>query len=106
MGNVVASTPGAPDGSVAATVTIDPTPLGKVDVEAELGTSNTVQDIGLNATGGTFTLTYGGNTTAPLAYDAPSVTVANALKALAGSTCWRCKPRHCAVRGPRTASGP
>src|SRR5438132_10298822 len=93
MGNVVSSTPGAPDGSVAATVTINPasppplTPLGHVGVEAELATSNRVQDISVNATGGTFTLSYGTgllNTTAPLAFDAPSVTVSNALKKLPG----------------------
>jgi Ca2+-binding RTX toxin-like protein len=84
MGDVISSTPGAPDGSVPGTVTIDKTTLAQISVQAEAGTSNKIQDIAVNATGGTFTLTYGGNTTVPLAFDAPSVTISDALKALPG----------------------
>src|SRR5438132_2807271 len=86
MGNVVSSTPGAPDGSVAATVTIEHSKLGGatgIGVAAEDGTGK-VQYISVNATGGTFTLSYGADTTAPLAFDAPRVAVSNALKALPG----------------------
>ena len=60
MGNVVSSTPGAPDGSVAATVTIEHSKLGGatgIGVAAEDGTGK-VQYISVNATGGTATRIY------------------------------------------------
>ncbi len=46
--------------------------------------SNEVERITVNATGGTFTITYGGETTAPLNYNASATEVREALEALAG----------------------
>src|SRR6185312_4674313 len=83
-GSVVSATPGTADNSVAATVTIDPSTLGGIVITPRAGTDNTVQEIAINAIGGTFTLSYGGGTTAPLAYNAPAVTVENAIEGLPG----------------------
>src|SRR5206468_3691781 len=81
----VSATPGSPDNSVAATVTIDASPLGKATVTAESGTHQQTQDVAVAATGGSFRLSYDGtHFTAPLAFDAPAVTVENAIKALPG----------------------
>ena len=82
MGNVVSSTPGTLDNSIAATVTIDPSKLKTVDVEFEPGTGQLKQDVAVNATNGTFTLSYGGGTTSALPYNAPAVTVENAIRSL------------------------
>src|SRR5207244_593008 len=63
------------------------TTLAQVQVEND-GISNAVQNISVNATGGTFVLTYLDGlvteTTGPLAFDAPAIDVENALKALPG----------------------
>ncbi len=46
--------------------------------------SNEVERITVNATGGTFTITYGGETTGPIEYNASAATVQAALAGLAG----------------------
>jgi len=46
--------------------------------------SNEVERITVNATGGTFTITYGGETTGPINYNASATEVQEALDALAG----------------------
>jgi hypothetical protein len=46
--------------------------------------SNEVETIRVNATGGTFTITYAGNTTGAIAYNASAVEVQAALEALPG----------------------
>jgi len=46
---------------------------------------NVVQEIAINADGGTFTLSYnGGTSSGPLAFDAPAIAVQNAIKGLPG----------------------
>ena len=82
MGLVISATPGAQDGSVAATITINPSQLHHVYVTPDPGSSHTIQQLAINAVGGTFRLSYGLDHTGPLAFDAPSVTIENALKAL------------------------
>ena len=91
MGHVITGTEAITDsnGNVVtpATITIDPSTLGEVAIREATGiTDNSVQDVAVNATGGTFTLTCGGcgSTTPDLAFDAPSVTIENALKTLTG----------------------
>ena len=94
MGKVVTSTPGTLDGSIAATVTIDHShnPLIPfIDVSSENGTKNPTQDVAINGTSGTFTLTYKTHTTGALAFNAPAVTVENALRSIvqaAEGTSW------------------
>jgi hypothetical protein len=56
--------------------------------------SNEVETIRVNATGGTFTITYGGETTAPINYNASAKEVQEALEALPGL-----KPGDIAVTG-------
>jgi hypothetical protein len=46
--------------------------------------ANEVESIRVNATGGTFTITYAGNTTAPIAYNASAAEVQAALELLPG----------------------
>ncbi|HET7129920.1 MAG TPA: hypothetical protein VFJ93_12675, partial [Gaiellaceae bacterium] len=82
MGQVVSSTPGTTNGAVAATVTIEHASLGTIGLSVDAGTSNTVQTISVNAISGTFKLTYNGVSTDALAFDAPAVTVQDALRAL------------------------
>ena len=78
------------DGNVVtpSTITIDPSTLAQVSITQPSGVSdNSVQEIAINAIGGTFTLTCGGcGTTPDLAFNAPAVTIENALKALLGRT--------------------
>ncbi|HEX9504623.1 MAG TPA: hypothetical protein VGA62_01335, partial [Acidimicrobiia bacterium] len=81
MGHVVSSTPGTDDNSVAATVTIDPSTIPRIKID-QVKVDHTVQDIEINAIGGTFTLTYDGQTTGSLPFNAPAVDVENQLKAL------------------------
>src|SRR5262245_60849365 len=50
------------------------------------GGSDEVQEVTVEAVGGTFTLTFGGNTTTALAFDASAADVETALEALAGIT--------------------
>ena len=82
MGHVISSTPGTLDNSTAATVTIEHSRLATIDIEQEAGTGPAQQDIAVNATSGTFRLSYNGVFTGALAYNAPSVTVENALRTL------------------------
>jgi Ca2+-binding RTX toxin-like protein len=82
MGHVVSSTPGTLDNSVAATVTIEHSQLATIGLSIDAGTSNTVQTISINAISGTYKLRYGAGTTDALAFDAPAVTVQDALRAL------------------------
>jgi hypothetical protein len=68
-------------------VTIPICPSGAYGAQVELtcpAPSNEVQTVGITGspTGGTFTLTYAGQTTAPIAYNADAQTVENALEAL------------------------
>ncbi len=94
MGSVVVSTDTPPD--PAATVTIDASPLrgigtcanetpafdpGCVDGDS---THNEVQYLDVRATGGTFTLTFGGQTTDPIAFNASALQLELALEALGG----------------------
>ena len=58
MGNVISATPGTLDNAVAATITIEHSRLGKIEISAEAGTDNNVQTIAVNAISGTFRLTY------------------------------------------------
>src|SRR5207249_1399525 len=81
---VVSATPGSQNPTVAATLTIDSSTLGKVNVSSQTGSANTVQTIAVNANGGTFTLSYGGGTSAALPFDAPAVRIENAIKSLPG----------------------
>jgi len=86
MGHVVSSTPGTPNNTVAATVTVDPSTLAQVGIES-MTADNTIQDVIVDAIGGTFTLTYGGMTTlVSLPFNAPAIAVENALKALSTVT--------------------
>ena len=80
MGLVITSTPGTLDNTIAATVTIEHSQLATISIEADVGTNNSVQEVAVNATTGTFTLSYNGHTTGALAFDAPSVTVEDALR--------------------------
>ena len=83
MGNVISSTPGTVDNSVAATVTIEgASKLSTVETSIEDGTHNAVQTISINAISGLYKLTYNGVSTPELAFDAPAVTVQDALRAL------------------------
>lgn len=71
-----------PIGSFITKSTTDPT---KVKVYAGTGTNaNAVQTVTITGTptGGTFTLTYAGQTTAPIAFNASAAVVLNALVAL------------------------
>lgn len=52
------------------------------NVAAEGGSTNEVQTVTIDATGGTFTLTYDGQTTATIAFDASAATVDTRLTAL------------------------
>lgn len=79
-------------GAYAATdvnlITVDGTNLtggGSVTVETVTeggGLSDEVQSFGFNGTGGTYTLSFGGQTTSALAHDATAATVQAALEAL------------------------
>ena len=51
--------------------------------DAAYAPRNEKQQVRVRATGGTFTLSFGGETTAPIAYNAPPATVQAALRALA-----------------------
>ena len=83
MGRVISSTPGTTDGTIAATVTIEHSTLPSVSVSPEPGTNNTVQTIAVDAISGTFEVNYGTSAySAPIAWDAPAVTVENALRKL------------------------
>jgi len=83
MGAVVSATAGSLDNTTAATITIDPSTLGGVQVTRSA--DNVVQEIAINADGGTFTLSYnGGTSSGPLAFDAPAIAVQNAIKGLPG----------------------
>src|SRR5258708_23350992 len=82
MGHVVSGTPGTQDNTVAATVTINPSVLGTIAFTDVSGFF--VQDIAVNATAGTFTLTYGGVTTNPLKHTAPAAAAEQSLKTAAG----------------------
>ena len=60
MGLVITSTPGTLDNTIAATVTIEHSQLATISIEADTGTNNSVQEVAVNATTGTFTLSYNG----------------------------------------------
>lgn len=53
-----------------------------VDVTSTTAATNEVQTLTVDATGGTYTLTFGANTTAPIAYNADAATVESALRGL------------------------
>lgn len=53
-----------------------------LDVTATTAAVNEVQEVVVDATGGTFTLTFDGQVTSALAFDAPTATVQTALRAL------------------------
>ncbi len=83
MGRVITSTPGTTDGTIAATVTIEHSSFPAISVAPENGTNNTVQSIQVNAISGNFEVKYGTSSfSAPIAWDAPAVTIENALRAM------------------------
>ncbi|MDX6471351.1 MAG: large repetitive protein, partial [Gaiellaceae bacterium] len=81
MGTVASSTPGSADGSIAATVTISHSSLATAPVVAE-NPARTVQDISVNAIGGSFTVSYGGATPVTVPFGTPSVTLQDILRAM------------------------
>ena len=92
MGKVVDGTEAVQDtnGNVVtpATITIDPSTLAEVSITEQAGvTDESVQEIAVNAIGGTFKLgctTCGHTTTGDIAFNAPAVAIENALKTLLG----------------------
>ena len=83
MGIVIAATETPPD--AAATITIDASTLGTIDVSEFRpggGGDNEIQEIAVSATSGTFTLTFGGATTAPIRFNASALDLELALEAL------------------------
>ncbi|MFN2611440.1 MAG: hypothetical protein ABR507_11310 [Actinomycetota bacterium] len=82
MGHVISSTPGTLDNTIAATITIEHSLLSKVVISAEPGTSKKTQSIAVDTVSGTMKLTYGAGTTDALAFNAPAVTIEDALRPL------------------------
>src|SRR5205807_9698323 len=54
MGAVVSATAGSQNPAGAATLTVDSSTPGQVNVSSQTGTANTVQKIAVNANGGSF----------------------------------------------------